>query len=172
MCKALSLLRVKHVIRLGKLTDYGVLLMCQVARSPEAKWHTARELAEQCRLPVPTVGKLLRMLLRSGLLTSHRGVNGGYVLARSPELIVLTEIISAFEGPFALTQCGSDVGDLCNLESSCPVRDNQRIISQAIRGALERVTLADLTRPLHLTAIRDGSGNLVPTLRTEVGRTQ
>jgi len=160
------------MIRLGKLTDYGVLLMCQIARSPRAKWHTARELAEECRLPVPTVGKLLRMLLRSGLLTSHRGIKGGYVLARSPELIPLTEIISALEGPIALTQCSSDVADLCDLESSCPVRDNQRIISRAIRSALERVMLSDLTRPLDLTAIGDGKGNLVPILGTEVRRTQ
>ena len=160
------------MIRLGKLTDYGVLLMCQMARHPQAQWHTARELAEECRLPVPTVGKLLRMLLRSRLLTSHRGIKGGYGLARSPEQIPLTEIISALEGPFALTECSSDVADLCDLESSCPVRDNQRIISRAIRGALERVTLSDLTRPLQLTAIRDGKGNLVPILGTEVGRTQ
>jgi FeS assembly SUF system regulator len=160
------------MIRLGKLTDYGVLLMCQMARNPQDKWYTARELAEECRLPVPTVGKLLRTLLRSGLLTSHRGIKGGYVLARNPELIPLDEIISALEGPFALTQCSSDAGDLCDLESSCPVRDNQRIISRAIRGALERVMLSDLTRPLQVTAIRDGKGNLVPILGAELGKTQ
>jgi FeS assembly SUF system regulator len=160
------------MIRLGKLTDYGVLLMCQMARSPQAKWHTARELAEESRLPVPTVGKLLRMLLRSGLLTSHRGIKGGYVLARSPELIPLTEIISALEGPFALTQCSSDAAEVCNLESTCPVRDNQRILSQAIGGALGRIMLADLTRPLRLMAIRGSKGNLVPIAGAEVGRTQ
>lgn len=160
------------MIKLGKLTDYAVLLMCQIARSPLTKWHTARELAAECHLPMPTVGKLLRALLRNGLLTSHRGIKGGYVLARRPELIPLTEIISALEGPFALTQCSSDGSDLCDLESSCPVRDNQRIISQVIRGALDRVTLSDLTRPLRLTAIQDGKGNLVPIVGTEVGRTQ
>lgn len=158
------------MIRLGKLTDYGVLLMCQMARSPLVHWHTARELAETCRLPLPTVGKLLRMLLRSGLLNSHRGVKGGYVLSRSPELIPLTEIIAALEGPFALTQCSLD--ELCDLESFCPVRENQRIISQAIRSALERVKLSDLTRPLHLTAIRDDKGTLVPIFSADVGRTQ
>jgi Rrf2 family protein len=146
--------------------------MCLIARSPMTKWHTARELAEESRLPLPTVGKLLRTLLRSGLLMSHRGIKGGYVLARYPELIPLTEIISALEGPVALTQCSSGIADLCDLESSCPVRDNQRIISQAIRAALERVTLSDLTRPLSLTAIRDGKGNLVPIIRGEFGRTQ
>lgn len=160
------------MIRLGKLTDYGVLLMCQMARSPLTKWHTARELADECHLPMPTVGKLLRALLQNGLLTSHRGIKGGYVLARSPELIPLSEIIAALEGPFALTQCSLDVAELCDLESSCPIRENQRVISQVIRGALERIMLSDLTQPLRLTAIRDGKGNLVPIVSAESGRTQ
>jgi FeS assembly SUF system regulator len=160
------------MIRLGKMTDYGVLLMCQIARSPMSHWHTARELAGACHLPMPTVGKLLRILLRNGLLASHRGIKGGYLLTRSPELIPLTEIISALEGPFALTQCSSDVAELCDLESTCPVRDNQRILSQAIGNALGRIMLSDLTRPLRLTAIRDGKGNLVPIAGAEVGGTQ
>jgi FeS assembly SUF system regulator len=159
------------MIRLGKLTDYGVLLMCQMARSPLSKWHTARELATDCHLPMPTVGKLMRALLRSGLLTSHRGIKGGYVLARSPELIPLTDIITALEGPFALTECSSEAADVCDLESCCPVRDNQRIISQTIRQALDRVMLSDLTRPLRLTGIRSSNGSFVP-LVIESGRTQ
>jgi FeS assembly SUF system regulator len=160
------------MIRLGKLTDYGLLLMCQIARSPFGKWHTARELASECRLPLPTVGKLLRTLLQSGLLMSHRGIKGGYVLARNPELIPITEIISSLEGPFALTECSSEVVGLCELESFCPVKENQRIISHAIRAALERVMLSDLTRPMQLTTIRDHKGQLVPIVDTEVGRTQ
>jgi FeS assembly SUF system regulator len=158
------------MIRLGKLTDYAVLLMSQMARAPITKWYTARELSEECHLPMPTVGKLLRVLLRSGLLRSHRGIKGGYVLARRAEHIRLTEIISAMEGPLALTQCSSETSDACSLEPSCPVRDNQRIISQAIRGALERVMLSDLTRPLELTVIRDSSGNRLPIV-AEIGRT-
>jgi Rrf2 family protein len=93
------------VIRLGKLTDYGLLLMCQIARRPVSEWHTARGLAVDCRLPLPTVSKILKTLLQSGLLESQRGMKGGYILARDPSLIPITEIISALEGPFALTEC-------------------------------------------------------------------
>lgn len=149
------------MIRLSKLTDYGLLLMCQIARAPFGNWHTARELANACRLPVPTVSKLLRILLQSGLLMSHRGIKGGYVLARAPEVIPITEIIAAFEGSFAFTECGSQDAGLCDLESSCPVKDNQRIISHAIRAALGRVMLSDLTRPIRLISIRDHRGEFV-----------
>lgn len=160
------------MIRLGKLTDYGLLLMCQMARGPVGEWHTARDLALECRLPLPTVSKLLKTLLRAGLLASQRGIKGGYFLERSPELIPITEVISAFEGPVALTECSMDIAGMCDLESSCPIRKNQRIISQVVHGALERVMLADLTRPMRLMAIRDRKGNLVPIVGTAAGRTQ
>ena len=149
------------MIRLGKLTDYGLLLMCQFARARFGTWHTARELANECRLPLPTVSKLLRILLQSGLLMSQRGIKGGYGLAREPELIPITEIIAAFEGSFALTECGSEDAGLCDLESCCPVKDNHRIISHAILAALRRVTLSDLTRPMQLITIRDPKGEFV-----------
>jgi FeS assembly SUF system regulator len=160
------------MIRLTKLTDYGLLLMCQIARAPFGNWHTARELANECRLPLPTVSKLLRNLLQNGLLVSHRGIKGGYVLAREPELIPITEIIAALEGPFALTECGSEDAGLCDLESCCPVKDNQRVISHAIRAALERVMLSDLTRPMQLTTIRDNKGEFVAIAGATTGRMQ
>jgi FeS assembly SUF system regulator len=160
------------MIRLGKLTDYGLLLMCQIARTPLGNTHSARDLAARCGLPLPTVSKLLRILLQSGLLVSHRGIKGGYVLAREPELMPITEIIAALEGPFALTECGSEDAGLCDLESRCPVKENQRIISHVIRAALERVMLSDLTRPMQLKTIRDHKGEFVAIVGATTGRTQ
>ncbi|HXW91395.1 MAG TPA: SUF system Fe-S cluster assembly regulator [Terriglobales bacterium] len=160
------------MIRLGKLTDYGLVLMSQMARPPLTELHTARDLAVECHLPLPTVSKLLKRLLRGGLLASHRGIKGGYSLAREPHLISLAEIISALEGPLAFTECSSEIQGLCDLEPSCPIKNNQRIISQVLRGALEKVTLFDLIRPLRLIAIRDRRGNLVPTVSVTSGRMQ
>jgi FeS assembly SUF system regulator len=160
------------MIRLGKLTDYGLLLMSQMARRPHTQLHTARELAAKCKLPLPTVSKILKELMQGRLLISHRGIRGGYSLVREAHLISVAEIIATLEGPLALTECSTDVEGLCDLESSCPIRDNQRVINQVIRGALEKVTLGDLIRPMRLTAIRDGRGNLVPIVGVTPGRMQ
>jgi FeS assembly SUF system regulator len=159
------------MIRLGKLTDYGLVLMSHMAGSP-AELHTVRDLAVRCRLPLPTVSKLLKILLRNGLLASHRGTKGGYSLAREPQLISLAEVISALEGPLALTQCSSEVVGLCDLEASCHIKDNQRLINQVVRGALENVMLTDLIRPMQLTTIRNNRGNLVPAISGVSGRMQ
>jgi hypothetical protein len=50
------------------------------------------------------------------------------------------------------------------LEPSCPIKNNQRIINQVVRGALENLTLADLVHPLQLIAIKRARGKLVPSI--------
>ena len=160
------------MIRLGKLTDYGLVLMSEIARYPPAELHTARSLAVQCRLPLPTVSKLLKTLLQSGLLASHRGIKGGYNLSRDSQHITIAEIISALEGPFALTECSVDGGGMCDLESSCHIKDNQRMINQVVRTALENVVLSDFIKPMHLTAIKDARGNVVRAVSAGSGRMQ
>jgi len=160
------------MIRLGKLTDYGLVLMTYIARNHAGSLHTARDLAVESRLPLPTVCKLLKELLQGGLLVSHRGIKGGYSLARTPREISVAEIIATLEGPIALTECSTDISGVCDLEPSCPIRNNQRVISQAVRGALGSVMLADLIQPLQLTMIRDARRNLVPTIAFVSGRIQ
>jgi FeS assembly SUF system regulator len=158
------------MVRLGKLTDYGLVLMTCIARDHGAPLRTARDLALESRLPLSTVSKLLKGLLQSGLLTSHRGTKGGYVLARDPHEISVLEVIAAIEGPMAFTECSTDVTGLCNIEPCCPIKTNQQVINQAVRGVLEKVTLSDLANPMHLTSIRDAQGRIVPTIAS--GRIQ
>src|SRR5437660_12711171 len=102
------------MIRLGKLTDYGLVLRTCIARSDthDSGLHTALDLAKMSRLPLPTVSKVLKELLQSGLLVSHRGIKGGYSLARDAHEISLAEIVTALEGPIALTECSTDISGL------------------------------------------------------------
>lgn len=135
------------MIRIGRLTDYGIVLMSHVAANSEAD-HSASEIAADTRLPLPTVSKLLRRLARGGLLVSHRGAKGGYCLARPPQDISVASIIGAIEGPVALTLCTTldHTGD-CEFEPRCPVRGHWQKINRAVRSALEDVTLADIVAP-------------------------
>lgn len=159
------------MIRLSKLTDYGLVLMTHVARKRTGTLHTARGLALESGFPIPTVSKLLKVLLQHGFLVSQRGIKGGYSLAREAQDISVADMIAALEGPIALTDCSTDIG-LCDFERGCPVKHNQRVINQVVRGALEKLTLADLAHPLRLSAIKNANGNFVPSLTLTSGRTQ
>jgi len=135
------------MIKIGRLTDYGIVLMRSMA-SHRDRPRTAAEVAAAVHLPLPTVSKLLRELARENLLDSQRGVKGGYILARDPELISVAEIITALEGPIALTACSTDDTDPdCEHESLCPVRGHWNKINRAIRDALQGISLAEMAQP-------------------------
>ena len=157
------------MFRLNKLTDYGIVLMTYVASNPHPSLHTAREIAAGTQMHTATVGKIVRELVDHGLLVSHRGVKGGYSLARPPDTISVADIIDALEGPIGFTECYSTPG-CCELEPSCTVRSNSQVISRALRKTLEEIRLTDLIKPLRLTHV---AGNRqVVSITLSSGRTQ
>lgn len=133
------------MLRLSKMTDYGTLVLAQMAREPDAV-HTAAELSAATHVGAATVSKLLKLLTRGGLLNSQRGANGGYSLARGPEAISAADIIDAIEGDVGITECSTDHSH-CDLEANCNVGSAWQRINVAIRDALREVSLNELARP-------------------------
>ena len=150
------------MIRLSKITDYGILILAELARSrgPQSTGEghgksssNARELARIADLPLPMVSKVLKALTRAGVLDSHRGAQGGYALARRPEDLTVADIITALEGPVTLTECSAGPS-LCHHEESCPVRTPLLVINDVIQNALAGITLSDLLNPLFASQLR------------------
>ncbi len=133
------------MFRITRLTDYGVLLMTQLAKSAH-EVHNAADLAGQVYVPLPTVSKILQILLHENLLASIRGAGGGYRLARHAADISVRDIIVALEGPIALTECNLEEGN-CEQESHCATRANWRRINQALRHVLGDISLEDMIHP-------------------------
>lgn len=157
------------MLRMSRITDYGIVLLTQLAAetadtgvpvgetalaaedprepAPPEAIHNARELAARAGLPLPVVSKILKALTREGFLVSQRGAHGGYALARRPEEISVASIIDALEGPIALTECGTEPHGVCERESRCAVQQPWQQINRAVRKTLERVRLSDLAAP-------------------------
>ena len=132
------------MIKLSKMTDYAVVVMARMARDG-ACVQTVPQLAERTGVPAPTVAKLMKLLAPAGLMESHRGATGGYSLTRAAEEISIADIISAVDGPIALTACVDGAEGHCDVESLCPMRGNWDKVNRAVRRALEEVTLADMS---------------------------
>jgi FeS assembly SUF system regulator len=133
------------MLRMGKLTDYGIVLMSYLATNRQEQ-HSAHAIADAVKVPLPTVRKVLKSLSHGGLLQSERGVTGGYSLSRGPENISVAEIITAMEGPIALTECVSDESH-CEQETHCAVQTNWTRINNAVFHALDEVKLSDMLAP-------------------------
>ncbi|NUR22552.1 SUF system Fe-S cluster assembly regulator [Frateuria sp.] len=133
------------MLRVSRLTDYATVVMTCIAAHPHDVLSTA-QIAEETRLELPTVSKLLKSLGHAGLVESFRGVNGGYRLARPAPEISLAQIVEAMEGPIGMTECS--VEGQCDREAQCGVRGSWRRISNVLDGALRAVSLADMLQPL------------------------
>ena len=145
------------MLRMSKLTDYGTMVLAELAANGTGL-STAGQVADATHLGQPTVSKLLKSLVHSGLVVSTRGVQGGYALARPAAAISAAQIIDALEGPVAITECSS-ASSGCGLESFCRVGMAWQRINHSIRKALENVSLADLQsrrEPLPPPNLREG----------------
>jgi FeS assembly SUF system regulator len=139
------------MFRLSRMTDYGIVLLAHLASErnlhpEESAPQNARELAHQVGLPLPVVSKVLKQLARAGILESHRGAKGGFTLTRRPEDLSVAELVTALDGPVALTQCAALPGG-CDHERTCAVRSPWQVINQVVQYALSEVSLADLVNP-------------------------
>src|SRR6201987_67607 len=130
------------MLRISRLTDYATMLLAALADEP-ARVQTATALAEQTHIAAPTVSKLLKQLQRAGLVTSTRGLHGGYQLSRPATQISAAAILDALEGPLALTDCSVGHGQ-CEIEETCRVGRVWQRLNLAIRRALYDVSLAQL----------------------------
>jgi FeS assembly SUF system regulator len=147
------------MLRISKLTDYATVILAALAEDPE-RVQTATALAEHTRVAPPTVSKLLKQLQRAGLVTSTRGLHGGYQLSRPASQISAAAILDALEGPLALTDCSVGHGQCC-IEETCRVGRSWQRLNHAIRRALHEVSLAQLAG-LDTTQLR------LPALEREV----
>ncbi len=133
------------MLRITRETDYGIVLLSLMARQPQQSF-SAAALAERQRLPVPMVSKILKLLAKAGLLESRRGAQGGYSLAREAPAISAADIISALEGPIAITECSSSSEDNCVHQEHCGISSHWQRINSAIYNALAGISLAELSQ--------------------------
>jgi len=132
------------MLRVSRLTDYATVVMTCIAAHPHDVLSTA-QIADETRLELPTVSKLLKSLGHARLVESFRGVNGGYRLARPAREISLAQIVEAMEGPIGMTECS--IEGQCDREAQCGVRGSWRRISNVLDNALRAVSLADMLQP-------------------------
>ena len=141
------------MVRLSKLTDYASVILAQMARQPDVLW-SAGQLSEDSSVPKPTCIKLLKLLVKGGVLNSTQGARGGYSLARPPSQIPVKTIIEAIEGPTAITACGTDE-TLCRLNDHWSVMARWRELGDQVDYILTQTKLEDLISPHTLYARTD-----------------
>jgi len=145
--------------------EYGVRLMVQLARYHGTGPVSLAGIAAEEDLPRAYLEQLVVSLRESGLVRSTRGAHGGYELARPPESIVMGEVLRALEGPIAPMICASDDPEhatICDRSARCTVNVLWVRVRDAVTGALDSMTLAELMPPPPVTS-DDFQGATIPS---------
>ena len=87
------------MLKLTKKADYGLMAMKHLAEHAPNGACSAKDVADAYGIPQEALAKILQRLVKSGLLHSQHGMNGGYTLARDPGTISAFEVIRAIDGP-------------------------------------------------------------------------
>jgi Rrf2 family protein len=112
----------------------------------------ARRLAQFYDLPEAYLAKLLKALVRAGLLKATTGPRGGFRLAQPPEQITVADVVEAVEGPGPLFHCTEIrqrgpvplTGTACR--EPCGIAQVMLRAERAWRAELAAVTIADLVQ--------------------------
>ncbi|MCG3136795.1 MAG: HTH-type transcriptional repressor NsrR [Phycisphaerae bacterium] len=139
------------MLSLSRKTDYALVAMVALAKKYPGLM-SARQIAEEHKLPLAMLMNILKELLAGGLVNSLRGINGGYRLTRAAEQITLGQIVEASEGPIRLVNCCEEhsaavegaEADMCDRRQSCPAAEPLRKVNNYLQIFLGQITLADL----------------------------
>lgn len=94
------------------------------------------------------MGQLIIPLKVAGIVRSSRGAHGGYFLAKSPEEIKLSEVVSALEGPVYMVECLENP-DICTRQKDCVARFFWNEIYDVLFKTLESITIGDMVNKYH-----------------------
>jgi len=134
-------------MRLSKKAEYGLRALALMARGRKS-W-SIQEISEKEHIPAKFLEQILLSLRHAGLLTSRRGMMGGYSLARSASEITVGEVIRSLEGPLALVPCAAERPTepcTCPDPATCPVRQVMTAFRQETMAWLDSRSLEDLAR--------------------------
>lgn len=131
----------------SRTCEHAIRALAYLAARPVGELCLVDEIAEAEDLPRPFTSKILRDLVRAGLLTSSRGPGGGYALARDPAGISLLEIQEIMDGDGNLDRCAVGLA-ACNEFAPCPLHDEFMPLRRSIRKYLVETTLEDMSGAL------------------------
>ena len=132
------------MLRLSKLSDYAIMILASLPERAGAPV-SASSLADKTGLPEPTVSKVLKLLSAANdLVISTRGIKGGYVAAHPLNSMSIADVITAVEGPIALTTCVDGGDENCTFAAKCPMKGRWDMVNNVIKNTLKNITLDDI----------------------------
>lgn len=129
-------------MKLSTKGRYGVKAMVELAINHGTGPISIKTISERQNISENYLELLFSTLKKAGLIKSLRGAQGGYILAKEPKEIRISDIINVLEGPVEIATCLD--GDVCENEDYCATRLLWEKIKNSIDEVMSSITLQDI----------------------------
>ena len=124
---------------------YGLRTLMDISDHQSKGPVNLNDIAERQGISAKYLWQIVNLLKTAGFVRGTRGPKGGYILLRDPSEITLLDVIQILEGPVTLVECVDDPA-FCSKVEDCVAHSVWTEVSLAIRGALQKITLAEILR--------------------------
>jgi len=133
------------MIKLSTKGRYGARLMLSLARHYKNGDETVilKSISDEEEISIRYLEQIIIPLKINRLVKSIRGAGGGYILARRPSEIKLSEILHALEGSCCLVECVEDE-DFCHRIPICATHEVWKEATRLLKNYFDKITLQDL----------------------------
>ncbi len=134
------------MFQLSKKVEYGLIAIRHMASGSGGQIFTAKEIAEKYHIPYDLLAKVMQKLARTGFISSYQGVHGGYILARDPHALKVSDVINAIEGKPTVTiiQCEAESPENCIIHTTCTIKNPLVKLQNTINKVFEDLTVMEM----------------------------
>ena len=129
---------------LSSTSEYAIRAATYIAQQDDRGPVSAKDIAEAVDVPVKYLQQILKSMVKSGILSSSRGVGGGFNMKRLPKQVVLGDIVTLFDDIARQMMCPFGDADDCGISNSCAIHDRWITIVNPYRKLMEETTLESL----------------------------
>lgn len=126
-----------------RATEYAIRTVIFLAKQPRGEIVLKKDICRTQEVTPAFLTKILQPLIKAGIVSSQRGVGGGFLLAREPQNITMLDLLEAEEGPLKLNHCMVDES-VCERDSHCAAHQVWTEAQTEMVGVLEKHSIADL----------------------------
>ena len=133
------------MFKLSKKEEYGLIAVKHMAMTGENTASSAKEISEKYKIPYDLLSKILQKLKKESILTSVKGMHGGYLLSQKPEKLSLATIFNAIEGNTYILDCGQhDDSESCTIYETCILSSPLKKIQRQINSYFNSTKLSEI----------------------------
>ncbi len=139
------------MIKINRKVEYALMVLKLMNEKGSSDLTTAREVCDRYELPFDTTAKVMQQMNTAGFLHSHKGVKGGYTLARDLTSISYIELAEIIEGKSFMMDCHEGP---CDLIHSCNISQPIKRLNDYLINIFSSLTLQELLADDNLLALK------------------